>query len=333
MRLVYYGTPEHAVPPLRRLVADGVAPLLVVTRRDKPKGRGLTLSPSPVRAAAESLGIPVVTPDRASAEEEVERVRSFSPDLLVVVAYGQILSPALLAVPRLGALNVHFSLLPRHRGAAPIQAAILAGDEETGVSTMWMTEGLDEGPVFLERATPIASGENAAMLGNRLAEMGAELLAESLALSARGVVTRRAQDHARATYAPKLRTADARLAVSGSSDDLERRVRAYTPEPGAWLDLGSGRLVVLAATADPAAATTGAGVVAAPPGTAAVAAPPAGTVIAIDRARGLGVACGHGTLWLSRVRPAGRKEMSGADYANGARLQPGSPLPLRAGTA
>lgn len=324
MRLVYYGTPEHAVPPLRRLAADGLAPLLVVTRRDKPKGRGLAVAPSPVRAAAESLGIPVVTPDRASAAEEVERVRSLSPDLLIVVAYGQILSPALLAVPRLGALNVHFSLLPRHRGAAPVQAAILAGDEETGVSTMWMTEGLDEGPVFLERATPIAPEENAAALGNRLAEMGAELLAESLALSARDVVTRRPQDHTRATYAPKLKTADARLALSGASDDLERRVRAYTPEPGAWIDLESGRLVVLSASAEPAAVTNGAG---------AASAPPAGTVTAIDRARGVGVACGHGTLWLSRVRPAGRKEMSGADYANGARLQSGSLLPLRGGTA
>ena len=324
MRLVYYGTPEHAVPPLRRLASDGHAPLLVVTRRDKPKGRGLSLSPSPVRAAATSLGIPVVTPERASAAEEVERVRALSPDLLVVVAYGQILSPALLAVPRLGALNVHFSLLPRHRGAAPVQAALLAGDEETGVSTMWMTEGLDEGPVFLERATPIAPDENAETLGARLAEMGAALLAESLDRSARGDVARREQDHARATYAPKLKTADAQLFLADDSSALARRIRAYTPAPGAWLDLESERLVVLSATSDGAPALTDA---------ALTAVPPVGAILSVDRARGIGVACGHGTLWLERVRPAGRKEMSGADYANGARLKPGSLLPLRDGTA
>ena len=283
MRLVYYGTPEHAVPPLRRLVADGLAPILVVTRRDKPKGRGLALQPSPVRAAAESLGIPVVTPDRASAGEEVEWVRALSPDLLIVVAYGQILSPALLAVPRLGALNVHFSLLPRHRGAAPVQAALLAGDAETGVGTMWMNEGLDEGPVFLERATPIAPEENAQTLGARLAGIGAELLAESIDLLQRGVATRREQDHARATYAPKLKTADARLTFADPADLLERRVRAYMPEPGAWLDLESGRLVVLAASAADAAREPSDP--SAPRALDSLPAP-VGTVRSIDRRRG-----------------------------------------------
>lgn len=330
MRLVYYGTPEHAVPPLRRLVADGPAPLLVVTRRDKPKGRGLALQPSPVRSVAESLGIPVVTPDRASAAEEVERVRALSPDLLVVVAYGQILSPALLSVPRLGALNVHFSLLPRHRGAAPVQAALLAGDAETGVGTMWMNEGLDEGPVFLERATPIAPEENAETLGVRLAGIGAELLAESIVLLKRGVATRREQDHGRATYAPKLKTADARLTFTDPADLLARRVRAYMPEPGAWLELASGRLVVLAASAADAAGEPADS--SAPRSIDLLPAPP-GTVRAIDRTRGLAVACGQGTLWLARVRPAGRKEMSGADYANGARLRVGSLLPLHGAAA
>jgi methionyl-tRNA formyltransferase len=323
MRLAYYGTPEHAVPPLRRLVQGGLVPLLVVTRRDKPKGRGLTLSPSPVRAAAESLGIPVVTPERASGAEEVERVRSFAPDFLVVVAYGQILSPALLAVPRIGAVNLHFSLLPRHRGAAPVQAAILAGDEMTGVSTMWMTEGLDEGPVILERPEPIRPDDNTETLGARLAVIGAELLAESLELSMRGEAARHEQDHGRATYAPKVKTADARLSLEDDAPQLARRVRAYTPEPGAWLDLESERLVVLEATADMAPALTD----------ASAAAPPVGAVLSVDRSRGIAVACGHGTLWLSSVRPAGRKEMSGSDYANGRRLRPGLVLPIRLGTA
>ena len=316
MRLVYYGTPSFAVAPIRRLVADGRSPLLVVTRRDKPRGRGLELQPSPVRAAAEELGLPVATPARASAPEEIERVRALSPDLLVVVAYGQILSPELLALPRLGALNVHFSLLPRHRGAAPVQAALLAGDEETGVSTMWMTEGLDEGDIFLSRPTSIGPEENAGALGERLTAMGADLLAESLSLLEQGAATRRPQDAALATYAPKIRDEDARLAFDAPAADLARSVRAYTPAPGAWIDLEAGRLGVIAASAEPRAAALA-----------------AGTVAGVDRARGLCVSCGEGTLWLARVRPAGRKEMSGADYANGARLRPGSLLPLRARTA
>ena len=332
MRLVYYGTPSFAVAPLRRLAADGRAPLLVVTRRDKPRGRGLELKPSPVRAAAEALGLPVATPARASASEEVERIRALSPDLLIVVAYGQILSPELLAVPSVGALNVHFSLLPRHRGAAPVQAALLAGDDETGVSTMWMTEGLDEGPVFLSRPTPIGPEESAGSLGERLTAMGAELLAESLSLLERGAGARHPQNHALATYAPKIRGEDARLSFDASALELARRVRAYTPAPGAWIDLESGRLAVLAASAEGRESAGASAAASAPRGLDVLPTPP-GTVAAVDRVRGLGVACGEGTLWLARVRPAGRKEMSGADYANGARLRPGSRLPIRARAA
>jgi len=315
VRLVYYGTPEHAVRPLRRLAETGRAPLLVVTRPDRPRGRGLTLRPSPVRALATSLRLPVMTPARASEVEAVERVRALAPDLLVVVAYGQILSPALLAVPRLGALNVHFSLLPRHRGAAPVSAALLAGDAETGVSTMWMTEGLDEGPVFLRRATPIGPEEDAGSLGERLTELGAELLVESLQRLERGEALREEQDHAQATYAPKLRTADGRLSLAEPAAALVRRVRAYSPAPGAWLDLERGRLAVLAATADE-------GHAGAP-----------GIVAGIDRDRGLGIACGAGVLWLARVRPAGRNEMSGAAYANGARLSIGAAVAVRSAGA
>ena len=323
MRLVYYGTPDHAVPPLRRLAADGRAPLLVVTRPDRPKGRGLALRPSPVRAAAEALGLPVATPVRASAPEEIARVRDLAPDLLVVVAYGQILSPELLSVPRVGALNVHFSLLPRHRGAAPVQAALLAGDSETGVSTMWMTEGLDEGPVFSRSAVAVGAEENAGALGARLAERGADLLAEALARIERGEMAREEQDHGRATYAGKLRSEEARLDLSMSAESLARRVRAYTPAPGAWLEVDTGRIVVLEATAE-----RGEDAPAAPRGIDSLPVPP-GTVRGVSRARGLGVACGEGTLWITRVRPAGRKEMSGADYANGARLRAGTLLPAR----
>src|SRR5882672_2696052 len=245
VRLVFYGTPALAVPALARLAEEGTPPVLVVTRRDRPQGRGLATAPSPVRAAAEARGIPVATPARASAPEEIQRIALLNPDLLVLAAYGQILSPDLLAVPRLGALNVHFSLLPRHRGASPIQAAILAGDSETGVTTMWMTAGLDEGPVALSRAIAIGADEDAGALGVRLAGLGAECLAEALDRVERGEITRREQDPEAATRAPKIGRAAGRLNLLDEPDALARTVRAFTPQPGAYIELESGRLQVL----------------------------------------------------------------------------------------
>lgn len=321
MRLIYYGTPALAVPPLRRLVADGRAPLLVVTRPDRPKGRGLASGPSAVKAAALELGLPVETPPRAGSPDAVERIRALRPDLLIVAAYGQIFPAGLLEAPRIGALNVHYSLLPRHRGAAPVQAALLAGDAETGVTTMWMTEGLDEGPVFLERATPIAPGEDASALGMRLAELGADCLAATLDRIEAGEIRREPQDSARATVAGKLRAADARLDPNQPPGALVLRVRAFAREPGAWLALASDgaagavapdRLLVLGAEA----------------GADAAGSEPPGTILAIDRTRGLEIALPHGSLWLARVKPAGRKEMSGAEYANGKRLRRGDRLPI-----
>jgi len=314
VRLVYYGTPSIAVPPLLRLIQDGQKPLLVVTRRDRPKGRGLKSGPSPVRVAAEAGGIPVVTPARAGAPEEIERLRRLEPDLLVLVAYGAILSPELLSVPKLGAINVHFSLLPRYRGASPVQAAILAGETETGVTTMWMTEGLDEGPTFLREPTPIGPSENAGSLSDRLAEIGAHCLSETLDRIRRGEIQRHPQDAAGATYAPKLTSEDARLDLGGDAAAFVRRVRAFAPEPGAYVELDRERLQVLEAT----------------PGEPDAAGPSVlGTVRALDRARGLQVELSRGTVWLKTVKPSGRRAMSALDYANGARLVPGARLPLR----
>jgi methionyl-tRNA formyltransferase len=312
MRLVYYGTPDLAVPPLRRLALDGHPPLLVVTRPDRPKGRGLTLAPSAVNVAAHSLGLPVATPARAGAPEELERIRALAPDLIVLAAYGQILSEALLRIPKLGALNLHYSLLPRHRGASPIQSAILAGDRETGVTAMWMTPGLDEGPVFLEKRVPITEDEDAGALAARLAEVAADCIAEAMERIARGEIVRVEQDAARATLTSKLRPADARLAPSDSPVLLARRVRAFSPEPGAWLDLEGERLLVLAAA----------------PGLEQTPESSPGTILGIDRARGVEVALPSGSLWLVRVKPPGRKAMTAADYVNGRRLRVGDHLPL-----
>ena len=317
MRLVYYGTPELAVPALLRLADDGRAPLLVVTRRDRPKGRGLTVSPSPVRAAAESRGLPVVTPAKAGAPEELERLRALDPDLLLLTAYGQILSPALLSIPRVGALNVHFSLLPRHRGASPIQAAILAGDAETGVTTMWMTEKLDEGPVFASIPTPVGAEEDAGALTARLAALGARCLSETLDRIERGEMVRVEQDPSRATYSPKLRREDARLSLRDDAFAFARRVRAFAPRPGAYLELAEGPLGIAAASADDEAAPD----------------LEFGAVTDVDRERGLRIRVGGGTVWLRRVHPGGRKEMSGFDYANGARLRPGARLPVKDGSS
>jgi methionyl-tRNA formyltransferase len=322
MRLVYYGTPALAVPPLLRLHQDGRAPMLVVTRPDRPSGRGLQTGASPVRRAAKSLGIPVVTPERAGAADALESLRALSPDLLLVAAYGQIFPTALLSAARLGALNVHYSLLPRWRGAAPVQAAILAGDPESGVTTMWMTEGLDEGPIFASRATPIDPNEDAGALGARLASLGAECLAETLDRIERGEFVKTPQDAARATLAPKVRAEEARLRLTEPASLLARRVRAYAPEPGAYLALSGGRLLVVAA--EPGEPGAGAGATGAATGGAAV-----GTVLRVDASRGLEIALSAGTLWLRRVKPAGRREMAAADYANGARLKPGVRLPLQ----
>jgi len=313
VRLVYYGTPESAVPSLTRLVDEGRAPLLVVTRRDRPQGRGLKLAPSPVRVAAESRGLPVATPARAGAPEELERIRALAPDLLLLVAYGQILSPALLGIPRLGALNVHFSLLPRHRGASPVQAAILAGDEETGVTIMWMTDRLDEGPLFASRRVPIGPDEDAGALTGRLARLGADLLSETIDRVERGEIVREPQDASRATLSGKLTREDARLSLRDDPAAFARRVRAFAPRPGAFLALeGSDTLLVRAASPG------------APSGAAA-----RGTVLALDPRRGIEVALDQGSIWLDRVRPSGRKEMGGFDYANGARLRPGALLPVK----
>jgi methionyl-tRNA formyltransferase len=312
VRLAYYGTPALAVPPLRRLTEQGHAPLLVVTRPDRPKGRGLSVAPSAVKEAALSLGLPVATPARAGAPEELDRIRLLTPDLIVLAAYGQILPEALLRIPKLGALNLHYSLLPRHRGASPIQSAILAGDKETGVTAMWMTAGLDEGPVFFERRVPIDESEDAGALAARLAEVAADCVAEAMERIARGDIVRTEQDHARATFTAKMGPRDARLLPGDAPASLARRVRAFAPEPGAWLDVDGERLLVLAAEAGSATP---------PP------APP-GTLLGIDKTRGVEIALPSGSLWIARVKPSGRKAMAAADYVNGRRLKKGDRLEL-----
>jgi methionyl-tRNA formyltransferase len=241
-KIVFAGTAAFAVPSLKALHVAGHNIQLVITQPDRP-GHRMKVTPPPVRVAAQELGLDVYQPERIRDPAAIERLRSLEPDLLVVVAYGQIIPRAVLDIPRLGAVNVHASLLPRWRGAAPIARSILAGDRETGVTIMKMDEQLDHGPILAAGTTPIGEREDAVGLMSRLAEMGADLLVETLENfeQLRGVD----QDHARATIAPKLSKGEGELDWSMGAEEIDRRVRALQPWPGATLPTPRGRVKVL----------------------------------------------------------------------------------------
>jgi methionyl-tRNA formyltransferase len=309
-RLVFFGTPEFAVPSLDALVAAGRAPLAVVTQPPRPAGRGRRLSEPAVARRARELGLPVRFVERVRAAEFLAEMAALAPDLAVVVAFGQIFPRALLELPRLGCVNLHASLLPRWRGAAPIAAAIDAGDAVTGVTTQKMEEGLDTGPVYGALAVEIGPEETLGELTERLARRGAELIVESIAELERGAAAPRAQDDALATYAPKL-AGPVALDLRESAARLARRVRAATPEPGATLTAGSETLRVLAARELAPEATV----------------PDApGTVVGVADGMLRLVAGGGSVLGLARVQRPGRGPVSGRDFANGARLTAGGRL-------
>jgi methionyl-tRNA formyltransferase len=234
MRLAFLGTPEFAVKSLAELAAAGHEIVAVYSQPPAPRGRGQTLKPSPVHAFAESLGLQVRTPASMRDPAEIEAFRALDLDAAVVVAYGQILPPDILDAPRLGAFNLHGSLLPRWRGAAPIQRAIMAGDAVTGVQVMRMTEGLDEGPVILSETTPIAPDDTAGKLAERLAAMGAGLLPRALAALERGGAVETPQAAEGALYARKISSEEARIDWTASAAEIDRKIRGLSPFPGAW---------------------------------------------------------------------------------------------------
>lgn len=308
MRVGFLGTDRFAVPSLEALVRAGHDVALVVTQPDREKGRGRALAPPAVKVAAEKLALEVFQPRRVREPEAVARLLALRPELLVVVAYGQILPPAVLAVAPRGAINVHASLLPRHRGAAPIQWAIVEGDAETGVTTMLLDEGLDTGPTLLVRSLPIAPDDTAASLSERLASVGAELLLATIDGLLSGTVRPEPQDAARATHARLIRKEDGRVDWALGAEALERRVRGFHPWPGAFF-LCAGRPVKLLRAR--AQSLQGA-----EPGEVSVLA-----------AEGVLVGCGSGTgLLLIEVQPESRRAMSGAAFAAGQRLSPGQRL-------
>ena len=235
MRVLFIGTGEIGLPVLRWLMESREHQLVgVVTQPDKPVGREQRIEGPPVKAALGSSNVPVFQPKRIKSEETIAEIRVLAPDVIVVMAYGQILPRAVLEIPRLACLNLHASLLPRHRGAAPIQAAIVAGDRETGISVMYMDEGLDTGDVLLEKRIEIAPDETGESLHDRLAQIAPDALSDALAQLASGRAPRTPQDSSAATYAPKLNREDGRIDWNESAELIERKIRAFDPWPGAF---------------------------------------------------------------------------------------------------
>jgi methionyl-tRNA formyltransferase len=307
VRLVFLGSPEFAVPSLEALAAHyRVAG--VVTQPDRPAGRGRQLRPPAVRLAAARLGLQVIQPRRISDADALEAIRKWAPEVIVVVAFGQLLRPTILDLPRLGCLNVHASLLPRWRGASPIQATILEGDPTTGVTVMKMDAGLDTGPILAQRPVSVAPDETGGSLSTRLSSLGAALLLETLPGLQAGSIKPSPQQDQLATYAPLLRKSDGALDPTEPVERLARRVRAYYPRPGTYLEWAGGRLAVLAAHPAPAEPSL-----------------PPGRIVRLD---GLpAMTTSDGTLVLDRVQPVGKKPMAGAAFIRGARDFIGTTIP------
>jgi len=300
------GTPDFAVPALHA-VAGRCDVAAVVTQPDRGRGRGRAVSPSDVAAAAETLELEIIKADRVNTPEIRTRLAALAPDLFAVVAFGAILKPEVLGIPRLGCINLHGSLLPDFRGASPVQHALLEGRAHTGVTTIWMNEGIDTGDMILQRWAPIAAEDDAGSLSGKLALLGAPLLAESLVMAHEGRAPRVAQDPDAGSYARKMTKVDGALSFEADAVAVWNHQRAVTPWPGATVSIAGQALRIERCVPEHVL----------DPGVAA------GTVTAID-AGGVVVACAPGALRLLDVRPASRPTLRAADWARGARLEPGA---------
>jgi methionyl-tRNA formyltransferase len=314
LRLGFAGTPQFSVPALEALAGSEHAVQAVFTKPDRPAGRGRHVQLSPVKQRALELGLSVLEPATFKSPQALDTLRALDLDALVVVAYGLILPPAALAAPRLGCFNIHASLLPRWRGAAPIQRALLAGDPVTGVAIMRMEAGLDTGPLLAVRAVDIADSDTGGSLHDRLAVLGAALLRETLDALARGPVPETPQPEVGVTYAHKISKAEAEIDWRADAQEVLRKVRAFNPAPVAQTRWGSRPIRIWEAELAPAT-TTRARERAEAPGAGA----PAGTVIDAGPS-GIDVTCGRGALRVTRLQLAGRKPMTAADILNSQRL-------------
>ncbi len=310
LRLALMGTADFAVPALRRLAAGPEDMAVVITRPDRPAGRGRKLRPSPIKVAAEELGLTVLQPERVSEADGLEALRELAPDIIFVAAFGEVLSTEVLSVPRLGAINLHASLLPHYRGAAPIQRALMAGETETGVTVQWMAAELDAGDVIVQRRVAIAPDDDFGALHDRLAELGAETAAESIALLRTGKAPRTPQIDAETSYAPPIRREELVIDWRRPAREVVNLIRALSPRPGARTARGGQLLKVLAARE---VKNVG--------GRRGI----PGAVMELME-RGFRVAAGDGCLQVLRVQPAGRRIMAAADYVKGYHLRPGEEL-------
>ena len=305
------GTPEFSVPSLERLIVDGHDVAAVFTQPDKPAGRGKHLHEPPVKVFALEHGIPVHQPAKIKSNDEVRAIfEGISPDACVVVAYGKILPPWMLAIPGFGCINVHASLLPKYRGAAPINWALANGEPETGVTIMQMDVGMDTGPMLTQRLIPIGDDETAPQLSVRLAQLGAELLSETLPRVERSEIAPITQDDSEATYAPMLKREDGLIDWRMSAREIANRVRAFQPWPGTYTNFRDGRLIVWQGREAPY--RQDANVMAGP-----------ATILDIDES-GITVVCsGLSALLIEEVQVEGKRRVSAREFANGARLKSG----------
>ena len=298
MRIVFIGTGEIGVPTLRALLNSEHEVVAVVTQSDKRVGREQRIEPPPIKKEIAKTRIPILQPARIKDQQATEEIRDFAPDVVVVVAYGQILPRDVLEIPRLACLNLHASLLPRWRGAAPIQAAIAAGDCETGITAMYMDEGLDTGDILSQRRVEILPNDTGGSLHDRLAQIAPEALLESLRLLSAGNAPRIAQDNARATYAPKLKREHGLIDWSESAEAIDRKIRAYNPWPGAFMKVDLQNLKVFSASVVDLNGQPG-------------------EVLRSDK--DLVVATGKDALSLAEVQLEGKRRMSAAEFLRGHR--------------
>lgn len=304
LRVVFFGSPDFALPSLEALVSAGHEVVLVVSQPAKPVGRSAALLDPPVARRARELSLPVFQPPTLKDDDAFARLAGTRADLFVVVAYGKILAPRVLALPRRGCVNVHGSVLPRWRGASPVQAALLAGDAESGVSIMRMEAGMDTGPVWTTARSPILEDDDAGTLSARLSRDGASLLLATLPRIAAGAEAPVPQDEALATLCPKIRREDGQADFSRPAVELVRRLRAFTPWPGLFAFRAGRRVKLLAARLAPGRAG----------------AEPGEVLAAGD---GIVVACGEGALAVARLQAEGRKPLDAATFARGERVEPG----------
>jgi len=304
------GSPDFALPCLDQLLQSPYRVAAVVTQPDRPKGRGKKLTYTPVKEKALENGIPVWQPEKINDPEFIEKLKTLAPDVLVVVAFGQLLKKELLDLPPFGCINVHASLLPRYRGAAPIHWAVINGERETGVTTMFMDQGMDTGDMILKKTIPIGENDTTGIIHDKLAAAGGELLRETLALVFRHQAPREAQDHALATYAPLLTREHELIDWTKTAREVHNLVRGMNPWPGAYTTFENKIVKIWETKVIEDESTDN----------------KPGTVLELTNGKGISVRCGRGSLWITLLQPQGKQAMAGDAWARGASITKGSIL-------